>query len=430
MLPFLALLLHQADPRLAPAWRKDVAGWVQVHLEGKPRDIGYQYGALCATEIEDAHRALKSEIQGQYDWNFYRDAAKTLFWDKVPQEYKDEIEGQAEGLRSKGVKVDAWDVLAYNANIEIEGYYIPWLKSQKTGEIRSGAKESCSAFIATGSATKDGKIVMGHNLWWGYLMGERANVMLDIKPEMGNRVMMDAFMGMIHSGTDFAINSAGMTLCETTISGFAGFDPKGVPEFVRMRKAIQYSKSMDDMVRIFKEGNNGGYANTWLIGDLNSNTVGKLELGLKNVDLQTTKNGYYVGSNFPESPRLIAEEVPGGWNADPKTNSCEKRRARWQTLLNGSKAEVDAEKAKAFLADTYDEVAGRNGANDGTLCGKTPFGGACNTKVVTADMVRKWQMWARMGFSDGSEMKFSARPGSFLRDIKSQPWTLVAPSNH
>jgi len=33
-------------------------------------------------------------------------------------------------------------------------------------------------------------------------------------------------------------------------------------EFVRARKAMQYSASIDDVARIFKEGNSGGYATT------------------------------------------------------------------------------------------------------------------------------------------------------------------------
>ncbi|MFX8887345.1 hypothetical protein ABTM83_20055, partial [Acinetobacter baumannii] len=85
-------------------------------------------------------------------------------------------------------------------------------------------------------------------------------------------------------------------LCETTISGFAGFDPNGIPEFQRMRKAIQYGTSLDEMVSIFKQGNNGGYANTWLMADSKSGEIGKLELGLKNVDFQRKKDGYFVGS--------------------------------------------------------------------------------------------------------------------------------------
>jgi len=35
-----------------------------------------------------------------------------------------------------------------------------------------------------------------------------------------------------------------------------------------------------------KDGNNGGYANDWLIGDTKKNEIASLELGLRNVTLE------------------------------------------------------------------------------------------------------------------------------------------------
>lgn len=420
----LSLRQQSADPRLIGAARKDLSGWIQLKLAGKPRDIGYQYGFLAAREIDDAQRARRSQIHGEYDWNWYRKTAKDLFWPKVDREYQEELAGQAEGLQAKGFKEDVWDVLAYNANIELGDYYIPWLRAQKTGQAVRGTRESCSAFIANGKCTKDGQIVMGHNLWWDYLMGERANVLLDITPEKGNRIVMDAFCGFIHSGTDFGYNAAGMTLCETTIDGFAGFDPKGTPEFVRMRKALQYAESTDDMVRIFKEGNNGGYANTWLIGDTKKNEIAKLELGLKHVNLWRSLDGYYVGSNFPEDPKLIEDEIPGGWDANPQINGCETRRQRWNQLIQTNQGKIDSDLARIFLGDTYDINEKKEVESGSVLCGKGGGGGACNAKVVDAAMVKAWSIWARFGVPDGSPKPLASQ-GSYYKDIPSWPWERI-----
>jgi hypothetical protein len=376
-----------------------------------------------------------------YDWDWARNSAKNLFWSKLDPEYREELQGQADGLQAKGYKYDTWDVLAYNAYIELKDYYIPYLQAKRTGSRQGTTRESCSAFIATGSTTKDGKIVMGHNLWWDYVMGQRCNVLLDITPEKGNRVMMDAFCGFIHSGSDFAINSAGMMLCETTISGFSGFDPSGMPEFMRMRKAIQYSNSLSGMAKIFENGNNGGYANTWLLGDTKTNEIGKLELGLKNVEFVHKSDGFYEGSNFPENPKLIAEEVPSGWNSDPKSNGCEDRRLRWIKLLTDNKGQVTPDLAKVFLADTYDEANGVRGASGSTLCGRMDgeLAGAVNTKVVDSNMVSNMTLWAKMGFSNGSTLSAAefikgfgfGEYKPFLRDIKNQPWTVFPlPASH
>lgn len=427
---FLALLIAPAivfsgvqspdAERLKGSSRKDEAGWVQITLKGEPRNIGYQLGYLGSAEILDAHTVVRSSVKGSTgkDWNWFRAEAQRMFWDKLDKEYQDEIDGQVEGLKAKNVNLDRWDVLAYNSHIELEGYYWPWLND------KASTKESCSAFVATGKATKDGKPVIGHNMWWDYLVGQRFNFALDIQPTKGYRVVMDALPGFIHSGTDFAITSAGLMICETTIPGFFGFDPEGIPEFVRMRKATQYAEDLDEWVEIMKKGNNGGYANTWLIADLNSNEIGKLELGLKNVVLTRSKDGYFVGANFCEDPKLTAEETRG-WNPDPKRNGSLRRKARWESLLTKNTGLVDDLLGRAFLSDTYDEVLDRKGASGSTLCGRGAFGGAVNAKVANAELGRKLSYWGRMGCTDGTPITFNSSRPAGLKDMPSMPWLLI-----
>src|SRR5260370_1900723 len=109
---------------------------------------------------------------------------------------------------------------------------------------------------------------------------------------------MDGLPGLSHSGDDFGLNSAGVVITETTITGFQGFDSNGVPEFVRARKAMQYSASIDDVARIFKEGNNGGYANDWLIADTRKGEIPSPELGVKKFKLDRNTDAYFWGPKF------------------------------------------------------------------------------------------------------------------------------------
>jgi hypothetical protein len=420
ILPFIAAVALQGDPRMGSAYREDKAGWVCAHLAGAPKDIGYQYGVLLSDRIDDAQQALHELLKRTTgkDWNFYRDTTRKLFWDHVPAEYQQEIEGQAEGLQAKGLNYDQWDVLAFNGYIETSLYYLPWLQHQPA------KNESCSAFIATGSETSDGKIVMGQNMWWELEMGERFNAILDIKPTNGHRILMDALCGFIHSGTDFAVNDAGMMVTETTLPTITDFDPNGTPEFVRMRQATQYSESLPQFVQIMEAGNNGGYANTWLVGDRRTNEIGRLELGLKNVTWETTKNGYFVGSNFPTNPKLVQEET-SGWDVDPRRNGCEARRQRWHQLLDKNKSLVDANLAKGFLADVVNPITGAVGACDFTLCGRDPDFGATNAKVMTSDLAGSMSFWGKMGAPDGAEF-VPTSPSIYMRTLEPQAWTLLS----
>src|SRR5499427_7777609 len=103
--------------RLAKASRENKNGWIYVHLEGSPSDIGYQHGYLLANDIDTSIQAVSFLLQHDthHDWEFYRSAARNFLWPKLEQEYKDEINGIVEGLHTKNINYDSLDITAYNA---------------------------------------------------------------------------------------------------------------------------------------------------------------------------------------------------------------------------------------------------------------------------------------------------------------------------
>jgi hypothetical protein len=436
----------QTDSRLKHASRHaEQNGWIWVHLEGSPSDIGYQHGYLLASEIRDTLQTVTLEMthDEKKDWQFFREKAQSMLWPHVEAEYRAELQGIADGAVAHGVKLDVWDVVALNAWLEMS-YFDKWDARQHDLPSPSATPEHCSAFVATGSYTKDGRVVIAHNNWTSYETGERWNIIFDVAPAQGNHFLMDGMPGLIHSGDDFGVNSAGMMITETTISRFNGFDPAGIPEFVRARKAMQYSASIDDFARIMKEGNNGGYANNWLVADRKTNEIASLELGLRNVTLDRTRDGYFVGSNFPVNEKLVREET----DFDPKnaSDSANARHARWLQLMEQNKGKIDARAAERFLADHFDTFENKVDPDERTLCGhidKSPRGalpwagpyapvGAVQSKVSDAAMAEAMTLRAALGHSCGIGFKAAGhlskhtefaweRPA--LRDMPSRPWT-------
>jgi hypothetical protein len=169
-------------------------------------------------------------------------------------------------MTAAGVSTSYADILAFNASIETTGYWWPEVAKKLSGSATfiTKPKEACSSFIATGKMTKDGGVVLGHNMMWDYTEAY-FNVIVDLVPAKGHRILMQTVPGWIHSGTDFFVTDAGLVGSETTIGGFHGFTEKGVPEFVRVRRAMQDANTIDEWCKIMKKGNNGGYANAWLI---------------------------------------------------------------------------------------------------------------------------------------------------------------------
>jgi hypothetical protein len=62
------------------AYRFNHGGWIYVHLEGSPHDIGYQHGYLLATEIADTFAVIRLEAthNTRRDWGFFRRAAHQM----------------------------------------------------------------------------------------------------------------------------------------------------------------------------------------------------------------------------------------------------------------------------------------------------------------------------------------------------------------
>jgi hypothetical protein len=344
--------------------------------------------------------------------------------------------------------VDIWDVVALNAAMEWSYYVAEFDKAHKIASLPTvTAPDHCSAFVAVGSYTKDGRVVIAHNNWTSYLDGARWTMVFDVVPAKGYHFIMDGLPALIHSGDDFAVNSAGIVITETTISGFHGFDTAGIPEFVRARKAMQYSSSIDDVARIFRDGNNGGYANDWLIADTHKGEIASLELGLKNVTLERKTDGYFVGSNFPIAPKLAAEET--NFATTDMSNSPNARHRRWEQLMAENKGKIDVNLAEKFLADHVDSFTGKTEPSERTLCGhvelsprgmgswQIPYGnaGAVQNKATDTQMAAQMEFVAAAGHACGMDFLAAKhlqqhpeqsweKPA--LRDMKAYPWTTIS----
>ena len=427
--------------------RLERAGWVYIHLEGEPHELGFQHGYLLASEIADGLATTRKlwAHQSAMDWPWLVGRAKEWFALKVDAEILAELKGMAEGLQAAGYAISADDLLAYNGWIELSDYWWPGeLRRLKEAPSHAPpARQSCSSFIATGNLTADGNVVLGHNTMEGYA-DAFPRVIADIKPSRGHRILWQTTPGWIHSGTDFFITDAGLVGSETTIGSYEGFDTNGVPEFARMRRATQDAGSIDEWCRVMKQGNNGGYANSWLLGDVNTKEIARLELGLKQVAFEKKRDGYFAGSNIAEDPKLLRFETSAD-ETDIRASSVA-RRVRWKQLLDRRAAKIDLKTAQKFEADHFDTYREKTRPSGRTLCGHyeldaeaaspwpgVPYGcaGTVDGKVVDASMAKQMSFVARWGSACGlpfNAQKFLSAHSQFdwmegmLKDRPSQPW--------
>lgn len=430
---------------ISKASRHEKNGWIYLHIEGPAYERGFQHGFLLAKEIDQGLKTTRKnwEYGTSMDWNWYVEKGSAVFMAKIDEENLSEMKGLVGGLEAAGVTSSINEMVAYNGWIELRSYWWPGeLKKIKEMPV-AGGREACSSFIATGSMTVDGGIVLGHNTMSSY-NEYYPNVIIDILPDQGQRMLMQTTAGWIHSGTDFFITGAGLVGSETTIGGFDSFDDQGIPEFIRMRRATQDAHTIDEWCAIMKKGNNGGYANAWLLGDVNTGEIARLELGLKYIGFEKKKDGCFMGSNIAENLKILRLETSSDETDISKMDVA--RKVRWKQLMAENAGKIDLALAKQFEADHYDpfleevRLGGRglccHGELERTPCGwpSVPYGpgGTVDAKVVDAKMARKMSFSARWGSACGTAFAadefIKAHPQfDWMKDIlvsrPSEPWT-------
>jgi len=323
--------------------RYNIQGFVYIHIEGEPYERGYQYGYLASAEIVDminrwsnwGHKEKFMELfilknrPEKYDelsktyWNLCKKRAEKFFWDQYPEEYQQEIKGIADGVGARGGTVhghlvDYKDIFTLNEIEETRETFdnpggrgrlfktaVNMLKGLIKGQLKGTALEGaikedyeighCNAFLATGDATVDGRIVFSHStIFPPNYIPQRANLILDVQPSKGHRFVMTVFPGYIWSSQDYYQNDCGILLAETSIWPPVGpWKVRGTTSVgVRARRAIQYSESIDDVIESMLNGNNGLYPADWVMGDTKTGEIASLELSLNKHAITRMKNGF------------------------------------------------------------------------------------------------------------------------------------------
>ena len=392
-----------------PAYRYPSGGWIYLHIEGAPYERGYQHGYLMAREIPQYLGRCASDLDSRARervWDWGRTTSNALFLRGFDREILEEMKGIAEGAAAAGAKfhnraVDLLDIVAANTTVELSllNSALPMTPSGLEGlklerpryfnpERDVPVTERCSAFAATGKATRDGRMVIGHITMWPLTLAEQTNVMLDIQPASGHRVLMQSYPGGIESGTDWYQNDAGVVLTETTIRQ-SPFNVRGTPVAFRARKAIQYGSNVDKVVEHLKTDNNGLYTNEWLIGDAKNNEVAMFELGTYKTRLwRSSKNdwfagteGFYWGCNNAKDLDVRLEYVPDPQGAPQHLPFVPAARdIKWQELYEKHKGQIDEQ--FGFLA-----------FRTAPLVSSTSM----DAKVANAEMASRMMAWGVFG---------------------------------
>jgi len=429
----------------------DKNGWKYISVKGSPKERGYAYGFLCANEFKEIQKMLNFLMFESYGqpWDYFIEEVNDDLKEMTQRdftEFYEEMEGIADGCNAGGCKTNVDEIIAWNFYMSIPYWYST--KSQTKGAKEGGSKDRCSAFIAVGDWTKDGKIVCAHNSFCEFIDGQYLNVVLDLNPEKGHRFIMQTSPCSIWSGSDFWVTSKGIIGTETTIGGFYPYE-KRFPVGYRIRKAMQYGNTLDEYCEILLHENSGDYANSWLFGDINTNEILRIELGLKYHNIERTKNGFFIGFNATYDERIRNLECNNSGFYDVRRHQGA-RHVRLSDLMDEHKGKINIDIAKKIISDHYDVYLEKeNNPCARTVCSHydldgreymsdpsrpKPFAphGAVDGFVCDSALAKKMTVDARWGNSCGIPFKASEffkkhrqyeRFAPYVRDRLTEPWT-------
>ena len=123
-------LSKEQNSWLTKANRHERAGWVYLHIEGKPEERGFQHGYLLAKEIKEALRQMNEvwHYQTAMEWQWLIDKSAAMFNPHIDTENMAEMNGIVQGMKAAGESTTLNEIVAYNASTEFMGYWWPMVK--------------------------------------------------------------------------------------------------------------------------------------------------------------------------------------------------------------------------------------------------------------------------------------------------------------
>ncbi len=407
-------------------FRTEQGGWILLHVEGQPYARGYQHGYLMADEIA-AYLAKLAQVASGKDpaagWAALRTLADATMLRGFSEELLTEMRGIADGAAKGGATfegrpVDFLDVVTLNSAIDVDYLKtgLATLPHALTGRSFLTAEEElkipdgqhkCSALAATGPATADGKVVFGQIFMWAGYTGVHFNVLLDLVPAQGQRLVFQTFPGGIHSGTDFYMNGAGLIVGETTVAQ-TPWNKDGAPMSDRIRRAVQYGTSIDEVVAILAERNNGMYTNDWPMADVKTGEAAICLLGTAKKKVWRSGEpeapfgtpGFLWANNNARDPEVRSEYAsqPNGAPYDPVFAPWNRDLA-FNAYYQREKGRIDVPSVARLFASSPINLAH-----------------ACDGKITTSEMAGKLVFWAHQGKVTLRE-KFPAKGNRRMPDL-------------
>lgn len=338
-LSILFFLSSQSNAGLGKAFLERREGFLILHLEGSPYEMGFQEGVLLKEEIAEVYKEYlykkvigewvrvyalmrKNKLARRSPREVLLENAKQLE-KAIPPEYLEQMRGLAEGA-----EVSYDDVLMFTTHADF-------------------LVALCSSFAAWGSLTEGGGLITSRNLDWGRgeegLFGKYTTIRI-CKPKEGFPFVSISYPGF--SGVLTGMNIQGLTLgfnysmCEDN-------DSSGLPITILLQKALSNSSDLKTAVKTITSAKRTGGFNI-LLTSWKDNQAKVVEVSAHQWGIREAVNERIVATNH-----FLTSELKGK-NSRLNTffsSTSEDRYERLVELIEENKGKISPKKACQFMHD-------------------------------------------------------------------------------
>ncbi len=268
-----------------PGGRLDrINGYLVLHVEGTPEQMGEQHGRLLRDQIQ---RACKALITDEYTGDSYRRLVEgaRVMEKHQPEEFRRELKTLAHAAG-----IDYWDCVAMQLFGDVaRGRPLAY-------EAEGGGLDSaqCTVFAAFGKATATGELIAGRNLdFWDAGVGEYGAILMHAKPDSGHAFVTVTWCGIINGWT--LMNEKGIITANNTAYGGTN-SLEGISTCFMLRKIAQYAATVNEGIEIVKKGPRACGTNMLIAGGSRPDAV-VVEFDHEKTAVRRAERGYVLAAN-------------------------------------------------------------------------------------------------------------------------------------
>jgi isopenicillin-N N-acyltransferase-like protein len=212
-----------------------------IRVQGGARERGRQYGEQARERVTSSIAAYREVFADLVGWDWARVTKEAMRFAEPIREYGARYLEEIEGL-AEGAAVPPEDVLALNVRTEV---MFAARARQALAAAGPGSGE-CSAFVALGPATADGRLLLGQNWDWLLHCFETV-VVLEVEQEDGPNFVTVVEAGLL---AKTGMNSSGIGLVTNALVTANDAGVPAVPFHVLLRAVLDAETLTDALVAL------------------------------------------------------------------------------------------------------------------------------------------------------------------------------------